>query len=130
MSITGSPAALTRFSWETTQKTLESENLIRCEPVRSKRQAHRLRGAGLLLVLLVAALTIVACGGNSDAESHLNQGKAHLEDGSYEQAVDEFDAAIRLDPEYASRGVAKLVMGDGQGAEQDFRKARELGYDP
>jgi tetratricopeptide (TPR) repeat protein len=207
-----------------------------CELSLSNSHAHRLRSFGLLLVSLAAALSIVACGGNSEAESHFNQGRADLEDGSLEQAIDEFDTAIRLDPEfveayeyrawvyihlaeygraiadsdaalhidpeyspaygsraaayaylreydqsvadldsalrinpnyagaylgravayialeefdraiadydaylrinpddaihYAGRGVVKQLAGDAQGAEQDFRKARELGYEP
>ena len=49
----------------------------------------------------------------------------------YDRALAEYDTALRLDPDfgnaYGVRGLIKRAMGDAQGAEQDFRKAKELG---
>ena len=103
---------------------------MRCELWPSKSRALSLLGFRLLLVSLVAALAIVACGGNGDAESHLEQGRAYYEDGSFEQAIDELDAAIRLDPEmaeaYSGRGSSYFGLGEYDRAIADFEEAIRL----
>ena len=52
----------------------------------------------------------------------------------FESAIQEYDEAIRLDPQagpyYYNRGVAHEALGKTLEAERDFAKAKELGYDP
>ena len=47
--------------------------------------------------------------------------------------VADFNAAVECNPESAlanyGRGVVREVMGDAEGAEHDYRRAEELGYD-
>ena len=51
-----------------------------------------------------------------------------------ERAIDDYDEAIRLDPEFArayyKRGVAYRAIGKSIEAERDLAKAKELGYPP
>lgn len=50
--------------------------------------------------------------------------------GNAEEAIQDFDAAIRINPEYAEiyydRGRAKAALGQKEAAEADFQKAKEL----
>ena len=108
-------------------------NIMRCELGPSKSRARSLRGFRLLLVSLVAALTIVACGGNGDAESHYEQGRDYSDDRFFEQAIDEFDASLRIDPEYAdayaSRGTAYFRLGEYAQALADYDAALRINPD-
>jgi tetratricopeptide (TPR) repeat protein len=51
--------------------------------------------------------------------------------GQYERAIQSYNEAIRLDPEYATtyynRGNAFKALGNSIKAEQDLAKAKELG---
>ena len=99
--------------------------------------AHRFRGDAYLakgdyneaVADFSASLSL-----NSDDEvAHRGRGNAYLFSGELELALAEYDAAIEGDPEsalaYYGRGVVRQVMGDTQGAERDYSRARELGYD-
>ena len=50
--------------------------------------------------------------------------------GKYQQAIDNFNEAIELDPEYAdvynNRGVAYAILGDNDQAIADFNKVLEI----
>ena len=57
--------------------------------------------------------------------------------GQHQRAVEDFNVAIRLDPQYAwayyGRGVAYDNLGQKGAqelADRDFAKAKELGYNP
>ena len=51
--------------------------------------------------------------------------------GQYEQAIHDYDEAIRLDPTnartYHDRGSSHRLLGNSKEAERDFQKAKELG---
>jgi tetratricopeptide (TPR) repeat protein len=50
--------------------------------------------------------------------------------GEVKNGLPDYDRAIELDPRYAlayaNRGWARLLLGDGLGAEKDFKKCFEL----
>jgi tetratricopeptide (TPR) repeat protein len=52
------------------------------------------------------------------------------ETGRYDRAVEDFDAAIRLNPNYAealnNRGIAKRKMGDLIGGNADIARAKAM----
>jgi tetratricopeptide (TPR) repeat protein len=52
----------------------------------------------------------------------------HLKLGEFEQALADYDAALKLDPAMAptlyARGVTKLKLGDAAGAEADMVAAK------
>ena len=61
-------------------------------------------------------------------ENHFNEGVEYYEGGQYENAIQEFDKAIQLDPDYAyyNRGVSYEGLGKFDLAEKDYDKACEL----
>jgi len=67
---------------------------------------------------------------NESAEHFLERGNKCYELKFYKLAIENFNEAIRLKPEYASayknRGVAKRQLGDLKGANEDKLKADEL----
>lgn len=71
----------------------------------------------LLLPLVLLAFLVASCG--SPAEPYYSEGKAHHEKGEYEEAIEDFTEAIRLDPNHAGaycmRGVAHYEMGEYRG---------------
>ena len=55
-----------------------------------------------LLIFLASALLLSACGGgSSEAAKHYNSGEQLQLQGSLEEAITEYDEAIRLDPKLA-----------------------------
>ena len=62
--------------------------------------------------------------------SYIKQGLAKFELGDYQGAIQDFDNAIKLNPEnddaYRYRGIAKGKLGDYQGAIQDLANAIRL----
>ena len=68
-----------------------------------------------------------------DEISYRSRGNAHLFKEQFELALADFEAAVQADPysgvaTYA-RGLTRQVLGDADGAEKDFQRARQLGYD-
>jgi serine/threonine protein kinase/Tfp pilus assembly protein PilF len=65
---------------------------------------------------------------------YFRRGLAHLKQGQYRPARDDFDQAIRLRPGHAEAHVNRALarLGDGQGAEavEDLTRALELGAPP
>ncbi|MFY0606255.1 MAG: tetratricopeptide repeat protein [Cyclobacteriaceae bacterium] len=65
------------------------------------------------------------------AEAYYEIGYIFLTDQNAAEAIKAFDKAIQFDPEFAealvSRGTAKCMMEDKEGANADWLKAKELG---
>ena len=61
------------------------------------------------------------------------RGKAQLFSGKLHLATADFDAALECNPEGApaayGNGLARKLVGDADGEENDYRRARDLGYD-
>ena len=71
---------------------------------------------------------------NPQADSYFNRGFAYRSLGQFERAIEEYDEAIRLNPQYAvayyNRGAVYWAIGKSIEGEQDFAKAKDLGYPP
>ena len=69
----------------------------------------------------------------STAYVYYSSGLAYAYDGN-EQAIQYYDEAIRLDPNYAKayygRGLAYEEIGEEAKAAADFAKAKQLGFEP
>ena len=67
------------------------------------------------------------------ADNAYNSGTEYLEQEQYNQAIVDFDEAIRLDPEYANayynRGIAYGNLGQQELADRDFARAKSLGVE-
>jgi len=65
-----------------------------------------------------------------NADSYSDKGYAFYEDGTYQQAINEFTTAIRLNPSYTyayrMRGSAYVQLGQHERAIQDYDKAIQL----
>ena len=84
-----------------------------------------------LAVTMGLALALTACGdGLSEADDHYNSGAALQEQGRPEEAIAEYDEAIRLDPQlakaYYNRTFAYDDLGQYQRAIEDYDEAIRL----
>ena len=88
-----------------------------------------MRHTVLALGCVVVAL-VMACGGTSPAEEYLRKGNDYVLSDGYEKAVQEYDEAIRLDPQhedaYSNRGIAYGRLDQHERAVQDFDEAIRL----
>ena len=79
----------------------------------------------ILMVLVLAGLTAAA-----DVKALVDQGVAHLDDGKFDQALNKFNEALKLQPNdaalYDYRGIAYRAKGQDDLALKDFNKAMEL----
>ena len=70
---------------------------------------------------------------DTDDIAYRQRGKARLFSGEFDLAIADFNAAIDRDPHsaeaYHGRGLAREFTGDIDGAGDDYRRAKELGYD-
>ena len=85
------------------------------------------------VIALLAAVMVVAtaaCMVSSPEGEHFNRGFTYMESGEYENAIQEFDKAIQLHPNYAfsyrNRGLAYANLRQYQRAIQDFDKAIQI----
>ena len=66
-------------------------------------------------------------------EGHNSCGNAHFGQGNFKQAIDDYDLALKLWPEYPEalygRGAAKIRIGDRIGGQADIDTARNLKAD-
>ena len=74
------------------------------------------------------ALNLSPC----DPIASFTRGNAHLFSGVLELALRDFNAAVEFDSASGrfihGRGLVRELMGDAEGAEEDYRRARDLGY--
>ena len=86
----------------------------------------------IIRLLLTASLSVMllaaACGGGlSAAKQHFNAGFELQDQGRLTEAIQDYDEAIRLDPQfthaYNNRGIAYDDLGQFQRAIQDFDEA-------
>ena len=81
----------------------------------------------LILGSVLVAMN-VACG--NAAVIPLDKGVDYAEQGDYEKAIEQFDEAVRLDPQdakaYGNRGSAYSALGKYQQAIQDYDEAIRL----
>ena len=67
-----------------------------------------------------------------DPIAYFTRGNAHLFSGELELALADFNAAVEFDPTsgrfICGRGVVREIMGDPEGAGEDYQRARDLGY--
>ena len=84
----------------------------------------------LAALALVSVTGVSACAGPGEAERHFNAGLDKQEQGHLEEAIAEYDEAIRLNSEdavvYYNRGLAHLSLSQLQQAVQDFDTAVRL----
>ena len=111
------------------------DEAVRLEPEdfyarRFRGDAHLAMGAyEQALADCEAALAI----GGPDEASYFCMGNAWLLSGNFEQAIGDFDLAIECNSDsghaYYARALAKELMGDSEGSDLDYRRARDLGFD-
>ena len=111
------------------------DEAVRLEPEdfyarRFRGDAHLAAGAYDLAVAdCEAALAI----GGPDEATYFLLGNARLFSCNFEQAIGDFDSAIECDSgsgrTYYARALAKELMGDAEGSDLDYRRARDLGFD-
>ena len=70
--------------------------------------------------------------GPDDPVAYFTRGNAHLFSGRLEPALKDFNSAVALDPSSGrftyGRGLVRQLMADEEGAAEDYRRARDLGY--
>ena len=111
------------------------DEAVRLEPEdfyarRFRGDAHLAMGAYDLAVAdCESALAI----GGPDEAAYFYMGNARLLSGNFDQAIGDFDLAIECDSgsgrAYYARALAKELMGDSEGSDLDYRRARDLGFD-
>ena len=84
----------------------------------------------ILLLLFLLALLLAACGGAASAEGHNRAGIENFEESRLQEALNEYNEAILLDPEFAAayyhRGQTYFTLGQAQRALSDDDKAISL----
>ncbi len=84
----------------------------------------------LAMVLLLVLAPLLGCGSLSKAEKHFNTGGELYDQGRLEEAIAEYDEAIRLDPQltlaYNNRAATYVNLGQYQKAIQDYDKVIRL----
>ena len=92
--------------------------------------AMRIKFSILMAILPMLILVLVGCGGLSEAEKRVNAGVELGQEGRLEEAITEFDEAIRLNPQdadaYYNRGNTYDDLGQHQRAIQEFDEALRL----
>ena len=105
------------------------EMVVIRKPGAANPNSHHARGFRLAIVVLAAALSVMACAGN-EADSYNNQASVHYQKGEYDQAIDDLDEALRLNPEYAeaynNRGIAYFSKREYDQAIADYNEALRL----
>ena len=84
----------------------------------------------LVVLVLVLTLGLLACGSQNEAEEHFSAGVQLQNQDRWEEAIAEYDEAIRLDPQntdaYSNRGFAYFKLDQFEQAIQDYGEAIRL----
>lgn len=84
----------------------------------------------LALIIVLTSVNNIAFAENAEAEAHNNQGTTYYNADDYKKALEEYNAAIKLDDKnalyYANRGWAYYNLKNYDEAEKDFNKAIQL----
>jgi tetratricopeptide (TPR) repeat protein len=92
--------------------------------------ALRDRRSAKIVLILIVPLAIVVIFMHESASSYYQRGTSHLSLSEYQLAIQDFDRAIELDPNYEgafyNRGKAYYHLGEYQCAIQDFTRVIEL----
>ena len=85
----------------------------------------------LMLSIILIAILCAGCTGKS-ADDWTNEADALLEQGRYDEALQAYDKAIELNPQYSeawnNKGIALDKLGKIAEAQVCYDKAKELGY--
>ena len=77
------------------------------------------------LVIFIGLGCLPSVYGATEAEKHFRQVYEYYSQGKYEQAIDEYQKVIEIDPKgseaYLYRGNAKYKIGDKKGACKDYK---------
>ena len=88
------------------------------------------KGKFIVLVACVVLTTILLVGCVSPAQEHLNKGTAYLDQGEFDEAIEEYTEAIELDPNYTTayhnRAFVYSEIGEYDKAIADLTKTIEL----
>ena len=88
------------------------------------------KAASLILVSLLIMLSLSMCGEAKPAEDYLRRGNELSFSGEFEQAVDEYEQALKLEPEnvdlLSNLGVAYYNLGQLDKAIDQYSKAIEI----
>jgi Flp pilus assembly protein TadD len=86
----------------------------------------------LAAIVLLLTLVILPTSGQQTAEEWLNQGIALGNQGKFDEAIQAFDEAIRINPQLAeawnNKSNALKQLNRTTEADAAYAKARELGY--
>ena len=89
-----------------------------------------MRYSVILLVPFLLTLLWTACWGAASAEEHNRAGIEHFEETRLQEALDEYNEAILLDPSFAAayfnRGQTYFTLSQAQRALSDYDKAISL----
>ena len=123
-----------RMKGEHYQAIMDYDSAIKLDP--RDFYAYRFRGDAYMaagdydraIADCDAALSI----SGDDDIAFFHRGNANLFSGNFDQAMTDFNSAIGSNPASArsiyARGLVRELTGDAAGAEEDYRRARELGY--
>lgn len=83
-----------------------------------------------VLLIILAVFFLAGPAGAQDVKAYLDRGAACLEAGKFDQALQEFNQAVKLRPNdpavYDSLGMAQRCKGQDDQAMKSFNKAIEL----
>jgi len=82
--------------------------------------------------LIIFCLFITTLAYAKTAEDYFNSGNAKHDLNDYKGAIQDYNKAIELKPNYAKayygRGIVKILLGQNDNARLDLSKAGELGF--
>jgi len=91
------------------------------------------KGKFIVLAACIVLTITLFMGCVTPAQEHLNKGNAYSDQGEFDEAIEEFTEATRLQPRVAvyqrNLGVAYVQAGETQKARMSFQRVLELERD-